>query len=111
MINKYRTWNVRGKDLKVLEEFFHSTQEDAEVIFLQEVGGLGSITSEPVPGCGPLHELVPEDPGDLYGYRLFGSCCLLSHLGQVILVCSSIIDHVLDSYCGEWAVGLQIQHT
>ena len=100
-------WNVQGKTLQTVGEWIEVTSPCADIITLQEVGGIGGLT--PLHASSSernLHEYIVHD-GELEDYFIFGTNELESYLGQVILLSKDGVEYVSETYRGERVIGVR----
>eukprot|EP00439_Symbiodinium_sp_Y106_P033697 s5109_g4.t1 len=92
------TWNLQGKSLGRLGDWASSVGFCSEVLFLQEVGGLGVLESTTSVGSLQQFHLPPES--DLHDELVLGTSDTQSYLGQVIVLDHAFVDSLVCTYHG-----------
>ena len=110
---QFHSWNVQGKNLEKLDVWMEEPREESlDIVVLQEVAALHDfqIKREPSLKSMQLQEFVVGEDSELVDYRVYGTCDVDSHLGQVILLDNHVVDHVKSGYVGGRCIDVTFHH-
>ena len=102
------SWNLQGKSLQHLDDWYMETGDYYDFFCLQEVGQVHKLSVIREFGHG-VFEFKMQDAGEFFNYHAIGTSRTSAHLGQMILLHKECVQFVDKAWVGDRYLAVQMR--